>query len=338
MQKKLIALAVASLVSAPAFAQSSVTIYGTFDAGVRHVDNTNVAGVSKANTTMDSAGTYNSNRWGMKGSENLGNGMKANFNLEGGFMSGTGVGSISGGLFGRKQIVGLSGSWGALDLGRNYTAIFYTTGAYDPFRYKYTGIIPVATLDGARRSNDIQYTGKFNGLTVRLEHALGEVAGLSGASATTEAGASYANGPFSVGLAWGQQKNATDTLYLSKQWTVGGAYKMNPFEIMAGYHILKADVAGGGTNDTKNWWLGGRYALSAANALTLAYYNTKLEAVAAAGDGERKLTMLGFVHNLSKRTELYAGLDHSSLDGTRILTTDLKNKILGVSVGINHAF
>ena len=132
MQKKLIALAVASLVSAPVFAQSQVTLYGTFDAGVRNESNVDGKGGSKL--SMDSTGTYNSNRWGMKGSEDLGNGMKANFNLEGGFKSGSGdIDNSTTNIFRRKAIVGLSGNWGALDLGQNYTALFYTTAAYEPF-------------------------------------------------------------------------------------------------------------------------------------------------------------------------------------------------------------
>lgn len=343
MQKKLIALAVAGaaagFMSAPVSAQSQVTLYGTFDAGVRHVDHVNAAGQSQ--TTMDSSGTYNSNRWGMKGSEDLGNGMKANFNLEGGFTSGSGnIDNATTNIFRRKAIVGLSGGWGALDLGRNYTAVFYTTGAYDPFHYKYTGIIPIATLDGARRNNDIQYTGSFNGLTVRVEHALGEVIGSDAASASNEAGLSYANGPWNVGGAFGSQKDAANVL-TTKQWTIGGGYKVNPFEIMAGYHIKKADQAGGGTFDTKNVWLGGRYAMSAANALSLAYYDTNFDSPVANADGKSKLWIAGFVHNLSKRTELYADIDHRALSGTKVLGAggaQTQDKQLGISVGINHAF
>jgi len=340
MQKKLIALAVASLVSAPVFAQSQVTLYGTFDGGVRHVDNVNAAGQS--NWTMDSAGTYNSNRWGVRGSEDLGNGMKANFNLEGAFQTGTGRTStaVDAALFGRKAIVGVSGGWGALDLGRNYTAIFYTTAAYDPFNYKYTGIVPITGLDGARRNNDIQYTGTFNGVTVRVEHALGEVPGSSSALATNELGLSYANGPFNVGGAYGAQKDAANTL-TTKQWTVGGGYRFNPFEVKAGYHIKKADQLVGDTVDTKTWWLGGRYAMSGANALTLAYYDINLDSPVNAADGKNKLWILGFVHNLSKRTELYADIDSRKLDGALVLgagTAQTQNKQLGFSVGINHAF
>jgi len=364
MQKKLIALAVASLVSAPVFAQSQVTVYGTFDGGIRHVDNTNGAGNSK--TTMNSSGTYNSNRWGFKGVEDMGNGLKATFNLEGGFMTGTGEGSISGGLFGRKQIVGLAGNWGALDLGRNYNTMFYTQAAYDPFNYKYTGIIPIATLDGARDNNMVTYTSNsMNGLVIRGDYSLGEVAGSSSQGSKTQIGASYANGPFNLGAAFGTGKSvptaataagfafstttglavpvaavAAGPSLTTKQWTLGGGYNFGAFDLKAGYYDRKTDIATGGEAEQKTAWFGGRYALSGANALSAAYYHTKYQNPVAALEGKNKLAIIGFVHNLSKRTELYADIDHRGLDGSQILKTgtDSKTGVTGISVGINHAF
>jgi predicted porin len=337
MQKKLIALAVAGaaagFMSAPVFAQSQVTIYGTFDAGVRH--QSNVDGNGAANTTMDSSGTYNSNRFGFKGSEDLGNGMKANFDIEGGFLSGSGTGSISGGLFGRKQIVGLSGGWGAVDLGRNYTSIFYTTAGYDPFHYKYTGIIPIAGLDGARRDNTITYTGHFGGVTLRANHALGEVAGDAGALSNNEIGASFGAGPFSMGAAYGTDRVASSPDRDSKQWTIGGAYKMNPFEVMIGYDKDTTEQAGGDL-DRKVSWIGGKYMLSGANAVSAAYYHDKRDDAAASTQGTKKLFIVSFVHNLSKRTELYFDVDQAKVDGSLKTGTDDTNT--GISVGINHAF
>ncbi|MBE0619905.1 MAG: porin [Burkholderiales bacterium] len=358
MQKKLIALAVASLVSAPVFAQSQVTVYGTFDAGVRSVDNANLNGDRQ--TTMDSSGTYNSNRWGIKGSEDLGNGMKANFNLEGGFLSGSGQMDDNNTLFRRKAIVGLSGNWGALDLGRNYTTIFYTTGAYDPFNYKYTGIIPIAGLDGARRNNTITYTGAFNGLTVRAMYALGETVGSGSEGSTSEVGASYANGPFSVGAAYGVQKSVavaakaavasdltTTPITLGSaavaavpaldttNWTIGGAYKTGPFRVALGYDVKEADVNGGGSNDTKVTWVGGSYDITGPMAFTLAYYKTKLDNKTAA-DGDKKLWMAGLTYDLSKRTTLYTAIDNTKLDGS--YDTGTKDTVTGISIGMNHAF
>ena len=258
-------------------------------------------------------------------------------------MTGTGVGSISGGLFGRKAIVGLSGGWGALDLGRNYTAMFYTIGAYDPFSYKYTGIIPTAGLDGARRNNDIQYTSaSMNGFTLRAEQALGEVAGNNSASRTTELALSYANGPLNLGGGFGRMQNATNTLP-TNSWTIGGGYNFNPFTVKAGYFTKKADQAGGGSVDTRNVWLGGRYQMAGANALSLAYYDTNVDSPVAGADGKTKLWILGFVHNLSKRTEFYADIDRKTFSGSSVLKmtapdTRTQNSAVGLSVGINHAF
>ena len=93
MQKKIIALAVAAaaagFASAPVLAQSSVTIYGSIDVGVRNTTNQTPAG--KSVTTLNNNGNYNSNRWGIKDSEDLGNGMNAHFVPETGFMNGTGA-------------------------------------------------------------------------------------------------------------------------------------------------------------------------------------------------------------------------------------------------------
>lgn len=330
MQKKLIALAVAGLVSGGAFAQSNVTVYGSFDAGVRNVDTVNAAGDS--NLTMSSSGTYNSNRWGFRGSEDMGGGLKARFMLEGDFNSGTGANTL---LFGRSAWVGLEGSFGSLDLGRQYTVIFKTIGAYDPFNYKYTGIIPTAGMDGARRNNDIQWAKSFGGgFTGRAQYALGEVAGDTSKGATGELGLSWANGPLNLGGAWGTQQSAAglDTT----NWTIGGAYKTAPWRFAAGYALKEADVAGGTSLDTTNWWLGASYAWGGPHEVTLAYYDTDIDAAGAAADGGTQLTILGYTYAFSKRTNLYANVDHKSFDGiSRIGTQD---SATGFSIGINHLF
>jgi len=331
MQKKLIALAVAGLVSGGAFAQSNVVVYGSFDAGVRNVTNVNAAGNSILK--MGDPGNYNSNRFGLRGSEDMGGGLKARFNLEGDFNSGTG--NQAAGLWRRSAWVGLEGGFGSLDLGRQYTVIFKTIGAYDPFNYKYTGIVPTAGMDGARRDNDIQWAKSFGAVTARFQRSLGEVAGSTSAGATTEGGLSYANGPMNIGGAYGTQKNAAGNL-TTTNWTVGGAYKTGPMRLAAGYDLKSAGVAGTTDTDTKNWWLGGSYAMSAPTELSVAYYNTKIDAAGTAADGESKLFIVGVTYAFSKRTNFYADYDRKNLGGiARIGTNDSQT---GISVGINHLF
>ena len=341
MQKKIIALAVAAaaagFASAPVLAQSSVTLYGSIDAGIRNLTDVNAKGNSV--TTMNSNGTYNSNRWGIKDSEDLGNGMQAHFVLESGFNNGTGAfDNATSTIFNRSAYAGIGGAWGNVDLGRQYTVIFKTTGTYDPFNYKYTGIIPIAGLDGARHNNEVQYQGSFNGLNVLASYALGEQPGMSSAGSPAEIGLNYAMGPISFGGAYMSMKDAATNSLTTTNWTVGGAYAMAPFRVAVGYDVKDADQPLTTSTKTKNWWLGGSYSVSPATALTLAYYNTKVDAATAATTGEGKLFVLGGTYALSKRTNFYADWDHRKLDGVLDATIAPQTTQNGVSVGINHLF
>jgi len=355
MKKSLLALAVLGTMAGVASAQTSITIYGTIDGGVRHV--TNAGAGTQSNTTMSSGGTYNQNRLGFKGVEDLGGGLNAHFNLEAGWNSGTGAGDATG-LFQRTASVGLGGAWGSLDLGRQYSVNFQTIGAYDPFIYKYTGIVPLASQGGlindagavgglTRLSNDIKYTGTFGGVTVRAEYALGEQAGSTSSNATQAIGVSYAGGPFSVGGAYTQGKRNTTALGGAgqqdlKNWTVGGAYMTGPFRVAVGYADAKQDTGVGGAQlRAKDWWIGGHMYVTPAAAITAGYYETKGAAAISAANGfvgnndaKRKLFIVGATYALSKRTNFYADIDNARYTAPG---SDGKTQT-GFSVGINHLF
>ncbi len=333
MKKSLLALAVLGAFAGAASAQTSITIYGSFDAGIRNVTNFDANG---SRLSMGSNGTYNSNRIGFKGVEDLGGGLNAHFQLETGFNTGTGsLDNAANRLFNRTAAVGIGGAWGSLDLGRQYSVNFKTIGLYDPFQYKYTGIIPLAAQGGLTRlDNDIQYSGKFGGVGVMAEYALGEVAGSTGNNSTYAVGANYTGGGITVGAAYtGGKRGATPATadQSLRNFTVGGAYATGPFRVAIGYADLKQDIAGGGDARTKDWWLGGSYAITPAAALTVAYYDTKAEA--AGVDGKQKLFIVGGTYALSKRTNFYADIDNKRFTGA--LERDTQT---GISVGINHLF
>lgn len=366
MKKSLLALAVLGAFAGVAQAQTSVTIYGSFDAGVRNQRDINAAGNSR--TTMGSTGTYNSNRLGFKGVEDLGGGLNAHFTLEAGFNSGTGaLNNTENRLFQRSAFVGLGGQWGSLDLGRQYTVAFKTVGAYDPFNYKFTGIIPLTgsvVSAGTRVDNDIQYTGTFGPLTARAEYALGEQAGGGSNNSHAAIGGTYANGPLSFGGAYTIRKpnvstTAGTTNYQdNKSWTVGGAFTFGPARIAAGYQQETQDRATGGEADHKNAWIGGSYDITPALGLTAAYYHTKVDAGAIVGAnnatlanaGKRGLFVVGATYALSKRTNFYADIDYAKYkdgleNGPSAITTQSslraapnQDSMLGFSVGINHLF
>jgi predicted porin len=320
---------------------------------------------------MNSAGTYNSNRLGFKGVEDLGGGLNAHFTLETGFLSGSGSNADTTRFFNRSSFVGLGGNWGSLDLGRQYTVAFKTVGAYDPFNYKFTGIIPTSQASisaGTRNDNDIQYTGTFGPLTARAEYALGEQVGGGSNNSAAAVGATFATGPFSVGAAYTKRRPtvvaATATTGAQNQdnthFTVGGAVTFGPARIAAGYAREKQDRAAliGGDASQKNAWLGGSYDITPALGLTAAYYDTKGEGFGSAGtfNGKRQLFIIGATYALSKRTNFYADVDYARFKGdlvnaanTTYLTGGTsgqegltaaagQSKQTGVSVGINHLF
>jgi predicted porin len=144
MQKKLLTVAVAGALAAPVAAMADVTVYGTIDTGVRQQSKVVTTGTNDDSLLTVTDGMRTTNRWGLRGSEDLGGGLRANFTLEGQYASDTGGGpgpSTAGqqtttgapqGLFQRKAVVGLSGGAWSVDLGRDYTVNFKSQGIYDP--------------------------------------------------------------------------------------------------------------------------------------------------------------------------------------------------------------
>jgi predicted porin len=135
MKKSLIALAVLAA-SGAAMAQSSVTLYGVADAYVGSqkanavtVSGTRLVSTATRNSVVESGGLSGS-RWGLRGTEDLGNGMKANFVLESGFDISNGASQQGGALFGRQAFVGLGGGFGAVSLGRQYNAYDEVKGGF----------------------------------------------------------------------------------------------------------------------------------------------------------------------------------------------------------------
>jgi predicted porin len=224
--KRLLALAALGTFASASNAESMVTIYGLYDAGLRFVHEANAAGQNSI--SMGSNGTSTPNRLGFKGVEDLGGGLNAHFNLETGWNSGTGAlesttGSpITGNnaLFQRLAIVGITHErWGTIDFGQNYSVGWRTSYDYDPFNYRYPTIDPVSAvvpgssvtqaMAGVRFHNDVQYTGIFGPITVRAEHAFGGVAGSVGSNSASAGSLAYKSGPLVIAGSYTARKIAT---------------------------------------------------------------------------------------------------------------------------------
>lgn len=271
MNKKLLtmtfsALSVSAVISQSAQAQSSVTLYGVIDAGLRYSTN---AGFDIANNAHKSRLSANSggkegSRFGLLGSEDLGSGRKAIFNLEGGFNTGTGAlnskndhksfststGETS--LFGRQAYIGLVDSkMGQITLGRQFTVGFDTAKIFDPSNnISQTGLIydlsgSVDGINTNRRSDaTIKYTGDFQGLTLRASIKPGNHAGSLTNGNAYALGASYKFGTTQIASSFTNVSHHRHQEDFTKQITANGrsnifniglAHKMGATTFKAGY-------------------------------------------------------------------------------------------------------
>nr|WP_090682430.1 porin [Paraburkholderia phenazinium] len=205
MKKTSVALLALGAFAGAAHAQSSVTLYGIVDTGL--LINNNVKGLHEYALSQ---GT--SSRWGLKGTEDLGGGLAAIFDLESGFTTGTGTLSQGGLEFGRKAFVGLSSKqWGTLTAGRQYsvsndlTSSFASGADWAASGLGYgTRASDVDNVDTSNRiQNSIKYESpNYKGLQAGVLYSLGGVAGNFSQNSIWDAAVSYQNGPISLGAGY----------------------------------------------------------------------------------------------------------------------------------------
>src|SRR5690606_12219704 len=194
MKKSLLALAVMGAFAG--VAQAQITVYGLIDTGIASSDD----GVDRTTEMRSSIGA--ASRWGIRGSEDLGNGLKAHFLLETGFGSDEGTTGTAG--FNRLSYVGLDGGFGTVRLGRQDTAMKDALGKIDPFSVADMANAQNIFLNGQtqRRPDQLTYlTPNFGGFSGGVYYNFGEVPGDSSAEQIFGLRASYENGPLNVQLA-----------------------------------------------------------------------------------------------------------------------------------------
>ncbi|SAK89293.1 porin [Caballeronia pedi] len=210
-----------------AHAQSSVTLYGIIDIGINYLNNAQTAKTATGFkgghqwAVMDGGtGGIQGSRWGLKGAEDLGGGMKAIFVLENGFSANNGTLGQGGAEFGRQAWVGISADkYGKVTLGRQYDEVvdFYAPLLAAPQWGGYMTEHP-SDLDNAsntrRINNSIKYTSPtIAGFTMAGLYSLGGVAGSFGTNRIWSVGAGYANGPLSIGAGYLNAANPNTSFY-----------------------------------------------------------------------------------------------------------------------------
>ncbi|BDB27441.1 porin [Cupriavidus sp. P-10] len=337
MKLRTMAAAAALTCSGSALAQSTVTLYGVVDINVEYANHVGAVPVASnqfnrgpANDVyrMNSGGVSGS-RWGMRGTEDLGGGLKGLFVLESGFNLDTGTMQQSNRLFGRQAFVGLQKAGiGQISLGRQYTSMFEALANFSPAAYA-TQYEPVVLQSGPnfRADNTIKYTGQFGPVTALAHWSFGtglalpatvgiatpiggngEVPGQFRRDTAWGAALAYQGGPFGVTFGYDQWNPTIGTSNGEiKKAVVGASYSYGPAKIMGGYRWGQnknaADVV---IQRDDFYWIGGTYQVTPAIGLTLEYAYDNVKTLY--GDTHvPNPWQVAFIANyaFSKRTDVY---------------------------------
>jgi predicted porin len=326
-----------------------VTLYGVIDAGLSYVSNADEASNHRWGTQN---GILSGSRWGLKGQEDLGGGLKAIFQLENGFDPSTGQSNQGGREFGRQAFVGVtSNTWGTLTLGRQYDPSVDMVQGITGDNYFGSIMATPGDIDNydndLRVSNSVKYVSpNYAGFQVEGIYGFSNVAGATGQGHTWGAGATYNNGPFALAASYlyannpsagrptaaggGWNSPSSDSLFLSPV-NIGyqtasaiaiaraaGQYAFGPFTLGASYSNAQYKNDGNSLFsqyekfDVGNGFV--NWQLSPAMLLGLGYTYTHAHGDTSATYHQ---VSLGSDYSLSKRTDLYAVAAYQHASGTQ---------------------
>jgi predicted porin len=367
MNKKILAVAALALVSGAAMAD--VNLYGIIDASVVSV--TNSAGLN-GNTSGAASGTANGlgdgvwlpSLFGLKGSEDLGNGMKANFQLESNLNIANGTagdasfGANNGKLFDRWATVGLSGSFGKVDAGEQLDPLFLQS-FLNGIRLAHSGSLAVNgqlaygggvsggntnnTIANVMASQMVSYvTPSFNNTTAKLVYQFGGAAGNNSYNQGEAIVVNYAANGVTLNGGLESTNNATNSNKLKKS-LLGASYTMGDVKFAAQFNGFKDNLS---TVNAQGYEVGASYNFNPklTGAVNYAWANDSVNNVTP------KTPSVSLKYELSKRTSVWALADKSTnavagwgtlyhnqgalVGGSSILLQDQT----GVAVGMTHTF
>jgi len=416
MKKSLVALA-ALAVAGVASAQSSVTLFGVVDASISSYSSTsrdlngatflnpfylNQGSVKVSQRGLTNSG-YNSSRLGFRGTEDLGGGLAASFWLEAPIKNDDGSEGVA--TFARRSTVSLSGGFGEVRLGRDYTPTFWNDTVFDPFGTNGVGTNIISTANSAfgafgsptasvgsfsnvgvnnytRASNTIGYflPPNLGGFYGQVQYGFSEKTKYSPGLATPDAANNsrqgryvggrfgYANGPLDVAIAYGSS-TVGDQFYIGTTTKVntlnlGASYDFGPVKLFGevsraknkvDYEVTPLFTGGRPDVDLTGYLLGVTVPVGA-GLIRASYSRVKYDFnevqspfEPAVADPKASKLALGYVHNLSKRTALYATVARISNKNGAALTVGGPAFVTGGGVftprnstgydfGIRHAF
>jgi len=328
MKAKLIALAVLAACGA-ASAQSNVSVYGRLDLSVGS-EKDNIGNTSKS---VVSSGLLTTSRLGFRGTEDLGGGLKAIFQIETAISADAPSTTTLGD---RTAIVGLTGGFGTVKLGRTDTTfddirdLAVSSSLWDSEFTPTKNVYGTGVSDySSRASNQIRYESpSFSGFTFGVSMGLDEEPSPVKRDVIAY-NLRYKAGALDVGLGYQEQKN--ETAASNREYTaLSGAYNFGVARLSAGYQHAKT----GNNNKDNEYSIGVNVPMDKFN-FSLGYANSKAENAAGATTAKGSGFALGVTYSLSKRTSVYAGWrDTSRKNAAGVKTVDERL----YAAGIRHDF
>jgi predicted porin len=323
LKKSFLPLLVLGSFASLAQAQSTVTLYGFMDIGFQQSTGSPFQIVRN-----------NANGVGFKGSEDLGGGLSAMFDISQRFLPDTGAneGTVEKprALYQGRTIVGLKGNFGSIKIGRSVAALQATIGDFEPFE-NYLGVANIgdaqypngyvsgtAPGNGGRFSNGVFYDSPaIGGFTFGASLGTKENDNAGAAPLTAHPyslSLSYANGALAANV--GTERNT-----IGDKWSAMGlSYKLGDVNLMASV----AKVAGNSGVDARGWTLGSKIDVGA-GTFKIGYSRETIDNAPT-----NKVFAVGYQHTVTKRTYFYADVARKKTDG--------KERINGIDAGIHHTF
>jgi predicted porin len=343
--KKLLAIAVAAALVAPAAAMAETTLYGKLHASYGEVKDN----AGNKRTGVES----HSSRIGIKGSHALNNGLEATYGLEYGIdldgddatgIHGTGNTYTTNTFTSRNQFVGVKGGFGEVRVGKHDTPAKLATAGQDVFADTYADMSTILPVDGHRVNNAVAYINKFGPVGVAVAHSTGTgldkypaldptlpqtafPKGDNGLNANS-AMVNYGNGPWYAGLGYTRVDESAKIANLGLGWKAEAGHQVNL--------LLEQDKADGVNAKRKSALING-VAKVGAVSLKGQYGEAKLSGddVLPTAKGKQKLASVGVDYSLGKKTAVY--LLHSQ-NKNAALATDGSYKVKSTAVGLVTEF
>lgn len=352
MKKEICATTFAALLAGGACAETSVTLFGVIDTGLETLNNAPDANGNASRRSHLNSGNLWGSRWGLRGREDLGDGLHAIVHLESGFASDTGAAGQNGRLFGRGAYVGLAGKSHQVTLGRRNNTLFDYMYPFDPVGMAtYSTLTHDAVLAG-RADNVIRYDGAFKNLEMAGLYSFGydgslkdggEMAGAPRVGRELGFGLRYAPGALAVGMAFDQRHGTSRASQgmVERRLAAGVSYSSGSLSSYFGYRWLASNLVDTPSRASSLYWAGLKY--QATPAVSLAGMSAYTDTRGSAAD-PLTFALLG-TYDLSKRSSLYLLASYASnRGGSNLGVNGFDEQIVsgnnqsGMIAGILHQF